>query len=166
MQNSNFLRAPSDQSHHKCSWYSNSGGGGCQEYVPRGTRVAPCCRWDTRQRGAAPWRGRDEQPSWTREQPVLLAEVVAPPLLSRGAAISGSGGAQIDRLAVKMSNRCSSGLSCCCSCSFGGCRSGCCCCCSGCSCSCCCGGCRRCFCFSCASLDIPVIQLCNHIHHT
>ena len=105
----------STQAHHKCSWYSNSGGGGCQEYVPRGTRVAPCCRWDTQQRGAAPWRGRDEQPSWTREQPVLLAEVVAPPLLSRGAAISGSGGAQIDRLAVKMSNRCSSGLSCCCS---------------------------------------------------
>ena len=28
--------------------------------------------------------GRDEQPSWTREQPVLPAEVVAPPLLSRG----------------------------------------------------------------------------------
>ena len=50
------------------------------------------------------------QPSWTRVQPVLPAEVVAPPLLSRGAAISGSGGAQIDRLAVKMSNRCSSGL--------------------------------------------------------
>ena len=63
--------------------------------VLRGTRVAPCCRWDTRQRGAAPWRGRDEQPSWTREQPVLLAEVVAPPLLSRGAAISGSGGALV-----------------------------------------------------------------------
>ena len=29
--------------HHKCSWYSNSGEGGCQEYVPRGTRVAPSC---------------------------------------------------------------------------------------------------------------------------
>ena len=70
--------------------------------VLRGTRVAPCCRWDTRQRGAAPRRGRDEQPSWTREQPVLPAEVVAPPLLSRGAAISVSGGAQIVRLTVKM----------------------------------------------------------------
>ena len=70
--------------------------------VLRGTRVAPCCRWDTRQRGAAPRRGRDEQPSWTREQPVLPAEVVAPPLLSRGAAISVGGGAQIDRLTVKM----------------------------------------------------------------
>ena len=70
--------------------------------VLRGTRVAPCCRWDTRQRGAAPQRGRDEQPSWTREQPVLPAEVVAPPLLSRGAAISVGGGAQIVQLTVKM----------------------------------------------------------------
>ena len=92
----------SSHGHHKCSWYSNSGGGGCQEYVPRGTRVAPCCRWDTRQRGAAPRRGRDEQPSWTREQPVLLAEVVAPTPLSMRAAISFSREAQIVRLGVKM----------------------------------------------------------------
>ena len=74
--------------------------------VLRGTRVAPRCRWDTWQRGAAPRRGRDVQPSWTRVQPVLPAEVVAPPLLSMGAAISVSGGAQIDRLTVKMRNRC------------------------------------------------------------
>ena len=39
-------------------------------------------------------RGRDVQPSWTREQPVLPAEVVAPSLLSKGAAISVGGGAQ------------------------------------------------------------------------
>ena len=70
--------------------------------VLRGTRVAPCCRWDTWQRGAAPLRGRDVQPSGTREQPVLPAEVVAPPLLSMGAAISLSGGAQINQLTVKM----------------------------------------------------------------
>ena len=70
--------------------------------VLRGTRVAPRCRWDTRQRGAAPRRRRDMQPSWTRVQPVLPAEVVAPPLLSKGAAISVGGGAQIDRLTVKM----------------------------------------------------------------
>ena len=57
-------------------------------------------------RMAAPLRGRDVQPSGTREQPVLPAEVVAPPLLSMGAAISVGGGAQIDRLTVKMRNRC------------------------------------------------------------
>ena len=74
----------------------------CTQTVRSCRTSTPCCRWDTRQRGAAPLRGRDVQPSWTRVQPVLPAEVVAPPLLSMGAAISVGGGAQIDRLTVKM----------------------------------------------------------------
>ena len=53
------------------------------------------------QEGCSHERG-DEQPPWTREQPVLLAEVVAPTPLSMGAAISVSGEAQIVRLGVKM----------------------------------------------------------------
>ena len=84
--------------------------GGAEIKDSRERELLPAADGTHGKEGDAPWRGRDEQPSWTREQPVLLAEVVAPPLLSRGAAISGSGCAQIDRLAVKMSNRCSSGL--------------------------------------------------------
>ena len=44
----------------------------------------------------------DEQPPWTREQPVLPAEVVAPIPLSMGAAISVGGEAQIGQLGVKI----------------------------------------------------------------
>ena len=51
--------------------------------------------------GCSHGRG-DERPPWTRDQPVLPAEVVAPTPLSMRAAISVDGEAQIVRLGVKI----------------------------------------------------------------